>query len=409
VHRVLVRELGTDWRDQFRDFDDTPAAAASIGQVHRAVWADGRDVAVKVQYPGAGDALLSDLTQIGRMSRLVGMLVPGLEVKPLVAELKARVAEELDYELEAESQAAFASAYEDDPDFVVPGVVAGTTQVLVSEWVEGVPLSRIIAGGSEQDRTAPACCSPVPVLRPARAGLLHADPHPGNFRLADDGRLVVLDYGAVNRLPNGLPAPIGPLLRLAVAGDAEGVYAGLQDEGFVRPGVGLDAERLLGYLAPILEPVRADEFRFSRSWLRSQAVRVGDPRSPAYSTGLKLNLPPEYLLIHRVTAGAIGVLCQLEAAGPWRAELERWLPGFPEPRRPAQAANVAALTTTPGRACSPSPGRSPGCTARSAPPGGRARPRCSSRAAATVRWPRTARRSRSQGTVVGSRPVSGSS
>jgi len=110
VHRVLARELGDDWRDRFQDFDDVPAAAASIGQVHRATWADGREVAVKVQYPGAGDALLSDLTQIGRMSRLVGVLVPGLEVKPLVAELKARVTEELDYELEAESQAAFAAA-----------------------------------------------------------------------------------------------------------------------------------------------------------------------------------------------------------------------------------------------------------------------------------------------------------
>ena len=335
VHRVLARELGTDWRDRFREFDDTPAAAASIGQVHRAVWADGRDVAVKVQYPGAGDALLSDLTQIGRMSRLVGMLVPGLEVKPLVAELKARVAEELDYELEADSQAAFASAYEDDPDFRVPRVVGGTKQVLVSEWVDGVPLSRIIAGGSEADRDrAGLLLARFLFSGPARAGLLHADPHPGNFRLADDGRLVVLDYGAVNRLPNGLPPSIGPLLRLAVAGDAEGVYAGLQDEGFVRPGVGLHAERLLSYLAPILEPVRAEEFRFSRSWLRSQAVRVGDPRSPAYSTGLKLNLPPDYLLIHRVTAGTIGVLCQLEAAGPWRSELEHWLPGFPEPRRP---------------------------------------------------------------------------
>ena len=105
VHRVLARELGAGWRDRFREFDDVPAAAASIGQVHRAVWSDGRDVAVKIQYPGAGEALLSDLTQIGRMSRLVGMLVPGLEVKPLIAELKARVAEELDYELEASSQA----------------------------------------------------------------------------------------------------------------------------------------------------------------------------------------------------------------------------------------------------------------------------------------------------------------
>jgi hypothetical protein len=159
-------------------------------------------------------------------------------------------------------------------------------------------------------------------------GLLHADPHPGNYRLHDDGRLVVLDYGAVNRLPDGLPASVGPLLRLAVAGDAAGVFAGLRDEGFVRPGVDLDAERLLGYLGPILDPARTETFRFSRPWLRSQAIRIGDPRSPAYSTGLQLNLPPEYLLIHRVTAGAIGVLCQLQAEAAWRGELERWLPGF---------------------------------------------------------------------------------
>jgi len=336
VHRVLARELGDDWRNRFQDFDDVPAAAASIGQVHRATWADGREVAVKVQYPGAGDALLSDLTQIGRMSRLVGVLVPGLEVKPLVAELKARVTEELDYELEAQSQQAFATAYDGDPDVLVPHVVDGTKQVLVSEWVEGTPLSRVIASGSQEQRDrAGLLLARFLFSGPGRTGLLHADPHPGNFRLHDDGRLVVLDYGAVNRLPDGLPAPIGPLLRLAVEGDAQGVFDGLRAEGFVRPGVDLDAERLLSYLAPILDPAREESFRFSRAWLRSQAVRVGDPRSPAYSTGLRLNLPPEYLLIHRVTAGTIGVLCQLEAEAAWRAELSTWLPGFapPAPRK----------------------------------------------------------------------------
>ncbi len=335
VHRVMARELGDGWRTQFQVFDDVPAAAASIGQVHRATWADGREVAVKVQYPGAGDALLSDLTQIGRMSRLVGVLVPGLEVKPLVAELKARVAEELDYELEAESQERFAAAYDGDPDVLVPHVVAATRQVLVSEWVDGTPLSRIISTGTQEQRDrAGLLLARFLFSGPARAGLLHADPHPGNFRLHDDGRLVVLDYGAVNRLPGGLPTPIGPLLRLAVAGDAQGVFDGLRAEGFVRPGVDLDATRLLDYLAPILDPAREETFRFSRAWLRSQAVRVGDPRSPAYSTGLRLNLPPDYLLIHRVTAGAIGVLCQLEAEAHWRAELGTWLPGFAPPKPP---------------------------------------------------------------------------
>jgi predicted unusual protein kinase regulating ubiquinone biosynthesis (AarF/ABC1/UbiB family) len=344
VHSVLAHQLGPDWRSRFDSFDDRPAAAASIGQVHRAVWADGRHVAVKVQYPGAGEALIADLTQIGRMSRLVGLLVPGLDVKPLVTELKARVTEELDYRLEAGNQAAFAAAFTDDPDILVPGVVAGSGQVLVTEWVDGLPLSRIIASGTpEQRNRAGLLLARFLFSGPPRAGLLHADPHPGNFRLLDDGRLVVLDYGAVNRLPDGLPEPIGPLLRLAVAGDADGVLSGLRGEGFVRTGIDLDARALLDYLAPILDPAREETFRFSRSWLRGQAARVGDPRSPAYSTGLRLNLPPEYLLIHRVTMGAIGVLCQLEAEARWRDELERWLPGFADtpPRRRAARRTAA--------------------------------------------------------------------
>ena len=347
VHTVLAHELGADWRDRFREFDDAPAAAASIGQVHRGVWADGRDVAVKVQYPGAGDALLADLNQIGRLSRLVGMLVPGLDVKPLVTELKARVAEELDYELEAASQDRFAAAFDDDPDVLVPRVVEHSGRVIISEWVEGTPLSRIISSGTTEQRDrAGLLLVRFLFAGPARAGLLHADPHPGNFRLLDDGRLGVLDYGAVNRLPDGLPTPIGPLLDLAIKGDAAGVFDGLRAEGFVRPGISLDAQALLDYLSPILEPARADTFCFSRSWRRSQAVRIGDPRSPAYSTGLQLNLPPEYLLIHRVTTGAIGVLCQLEAEAPWRAELQTWLPGFGPARKRARRPRAPRRTAT---------------------------------------------------------------
>jgi predicted unusual protein kinase regulating ubiquinone biosynthesis (AarF/ABC1/UbiB family) len=329
VHAVLARELGKDWRDRFQSFTDKPAAAASIGQVHKAVWADGRAVAVKVQYPGAGQALLSDLNQIGRMSRLVGMLVPGLDVKPLIAELKARVAEELDYQLEAESQATFAAAYADDPDVLIPAVVDQSGEVLVTEWVDGKPLARIIASGTQKERNrAGLLLARFLFSGPQRAGLLHADPHPGNFRLLADGRLVVLDFGAVNRLPDGLPDPIGRLLRLAIDDDAAGVLAGLREEGFVKRSIDLDARRLLDFLGPILDPVRADTFQFDRPWLRAQATRIADPRSPAYSTGLQLNLPPEYLLIHRVTMGTIGVLCQLRAEASWRAEIEHWLPGF---------------------------------------------------------------------------------
>jgi predicted unusual protein kinase regulating ubiquinone biosynthesis (AarF/ABC1/UbiB family) len=337
THKVLAAELGPRWRRRFADFDDRPAAAASIGQVHRATWADGRPVAVKIQYPGAGDALLADLTQLGRLSRLFGVLMPGLDVKPLINELKARIGEELDYGLEAAAQRSFAAAYAEDPDIAVPPVVAHGERVLVSEWLEGTPLSTVIDRGSAKDRNRAGLLFVRFLFSgPQRCGLLHADPHPGNYRLLADGRLGVLDFGAVNRLPDGLPEPIGRLLRLGLAGDADAVLSGLRTEGFVRPSIDLDAQQLLDYLSPLIEPVRGPSFRFERAWLRAQATRVGDPRSPAYQLGTHLNLPPSYLLIHRVTMGGVGMLCQLGAQARWRSELERWLPGFAPPKRRAR-------------------------------------------------------------------------
>ena len=332
VHRVLANAMGPAWRDRFMAFDDSAAAAASIGQVHHAVWHDGREAAVKIQYPGAGDALLGDLAQIARLGRVFGAFMPGLDTKPLLDELRMRVAEELDYRLEGTAQQSFADAFNGDPDIVVPKVLARSDRVLVTEWIEGVPLSRIIAHG-DQDARDRAGQLLVRFLfsGPARAGMLHADPHPGNFRLMPDGRLGVLDFGAVNRLPSGLPEPIGRLLRIGLAGDADGLLAGLRAEGFVRETVRLDPNRLLAYLLPFVEPITVEEFQFNRAWLRRQAARIADPRSPAYPTGLQLNLPPSYLLIHRVWMGGVGVLCQLEARGHWRAELERLLPGLADP------------------------------------------------------------------------------
>ncbi|HWH28424.1 MAG TPA: AarF/ABC1/UbiB kinase family protein [Mycobacteriales bacterium] len=329
VHAVLAEQLGADWRERFRSFDDRPAAAASIGQVHRAVWADGREVAVKIQYPGAAEALLGDFRQLARLARVMGPLAPGLELKPLLAEVQERIAEELDYRLEAEAQGGFAEAYDGDPDIRVPRVVAGADRVLVGEWIEGTPLSKVISSGSAEQRDrASQLLARFLFSGPVLAGLLHADPHPGNFRLLPDGRLGVIDFGAVNRLPDGAPEPIGRLARLALDGDAQAVLAGLRDEGFVRPGVELDAEAVLDYLQPILEPVRADRFRFTRPWLRTQAARMADPRSPAAQLGRKLNLPPSYMLIHRVVLGTIAVLSQLSGEAPYREEMERWMPGF---------------------------------------------------------------------------------
>jgi predicted unusual protein kinase regulating ubiquinone biosynthesis (AarF/ABC1/UbiB family) len=187
VHRMLAEQLGARWGRRFRDFDDVPSAAASLGQVHRAVWSDGRDVAVKIQYPGADLALDADLRTLQRISRLFVLVVPGLDARAVIRELRNGMLDELDYRAEADRQRAFAAAFAGSDRLVVPGVVAVAPKVLVSEWADGVTLGtltrRHLVGPVDQasrDRLAHTVIETL-LSSPARVGLLHADPHPGNF------------------------------------------------------------------------------------------------------------------------------------------------------------------------------------------------------------------------------------
>ena len=344
VRDQIAHDLGADWRDDLVWLDGGPTAAASIGQVHRGRWRDAstpsggaeREVAVKVQYPGAGDALQSDLRQLARLARTIGPLVPGVEIKPLVEELQARAADELDYALEAEAQRAFADAFRDDPDIVVPDVVAVGHQVLVTEWLESpASLASVIADGTQAERDHYGeLFVRFLFAGPPRTGMLHADPHPGNFRIipredGTPGRLGVLDYGAVARLPDaGLPAAMGRLIRIAGDREPDELVTGLRDEGFIKPGLDVDPRLVLDYLSPFVEPTLVERFRFSREWMQGQFQRINNPRDPTYAVALKLNLPPAYLLIHRTWLGGVGVLSQLGAEAPFRAILEENLPGF---------------------------------------------------------------------------------
>jgi predicted unusual protein kinase regulating ubiquinone biosynthesis (AarF/ABC1/UbiB family) len=329
MHRVLAEQFGRRWRERFAEFDDRPAAAASIGQVHKAVWHDGRTVAVKIQYPGAGPALMADFTQLARFARLFGRLSPGLEIKPLLAELKERVLEELDYNLEAEAHRAFAAAYADDAEIAIPRVVASAPKVIITEWIDGTPLSRIIAAGTQEQRDrAGYLLALLHYSAPVRANLLHADPHPGNFRLCANGRLGVVDFGAVARLPGGIPAPLGWMIRYTIDRNGDALMAVLYEQGFIRPGIRVTPLQIMHYLGPATEPLTVERFTFSRAWMRHQAARIGDPRREEAQIGRLFNLPPSYLLVHRVTLGSIAVMCQLEATVPFRALAERWLAGF---------------------------------------------------------------------------------
>ena len=349
IHRVLDRQLGVRWPERFAEFDDEPVAAASIGQVHRAVWHDGQPVAVKVQYPGADTALLSDLRQLGRFSRLIEPLFPGLAVRPMIDELRARMAEELDYRHEADNQRRFAAAFADDERFLVPKVVASAPKVLISEWVTARPLSDLIARGDQETKNHAAgllfefCGASM-----SRLGALHADPHPGNYQLTADGRLVVLDFGAVATVYRSALTFLDSLRLAEIAGSVElsavrdpqlqtlildELASAMRAIGFSDPTAQVQPEDVLSYFGPFAEPLWARHFQFDRQWMENLAPRIpGLARGQDFLAGAALTIPPEHVLMFRTLVGIVAVACQLEAEVPLRELVTRWYPGFEDPQ-----------------------------------------------------------------------------
>lgn len=331
VERVLDTQLGLRWRERFAEFNTSAAAAASIGQVHRAVWSDGREVAVKVQYPGADEALRSDLRQLRRLAPLLRPLTPGTDVKGIIDELYDSAVAELDYRGEADTQRVFAAAFRDDPQIHVPAVLASAPKVLVTEWAEGRTLGRIAAGGTQDERNrAGELLAEFQFCSPTRARMMHGDPHPGNFLLADDGRMVVLDFGASLPLPEGMPAALTSMMRLALAGQAEELVALMARSGYVGRG-GVDPADAMSFLDPFIAPMRTAEFHFDREWLQGIMAVYGDVSGREFRTSRSFTLPRDYVLIHRVLSASVGMLCQLEATAPYREIVHRWMPEiFPD-------------------------------------------------------------------------------
>ena len=328
VNRVLAESFGPSWRERFREFDDRPVAAASIGQVHRAVWNDGATVAVKVQYPGAANALVSDLSHLDRLAPAIRFGAPNLDARKLFAELRARLLEEVDYLREADAQRAFAHAFHEDEDVFVPRVVEARERVLVSEWVDGTPLARVIDDGTvaERDRAGSVLVRLL-ASSPSRVGRVHGDPHPGNFRLLADGRLAVLDFGSWEPAPAGWSPQLAELLRAGRDRDAHTLCAIAERTGLLKPGA-LSPAALLDFLDPMMEPLRTKTFTFTREWLQKQARQSSNPRSQYARAQRKLSVPARHLLLQRVAVGALAVLCSLGATVPVRAEAERWVPDF---------------------------------------------------------------------------------
>jgi predicted unusual protein kinase regulating ubiquinone biosynthesis (AarF/ABC1/UbiB family) len=335
VHRVLDEQLGRQWRTRLPEFDDVPTAAASIGQVHRARTAQGRPVAVKIQYPGADQALETDLRVLERFARLFTLIVPGLDARAVMRELRARTLEELDYRAEADHQRAFAAEYGGGEHLHVPAVIASAPKVLVSEWLDGTSLARIIGQPADDgadlhahDRHGHTIVETM-FSSPVRIGLLHADPHPGNFLLLTDGRLGMVDFGATAAMPGGIPPVLARTLRHLADGEREQMMALLRAEGFIHGDVGPDD--VLAYIGALADPLRVPRFRFDRAWMAAQGARVADLRGAAYrETGRALTLPADHLVFLRVLTGWMNVLAQLDCTVAVRGIVEKWVPAFAE-------------------------------------------------------------------------------
>ncbi len=323
IRAVIFEEFGAPPEDVFASWSDTPLASASIGQVHAAKLHDGRDVVVKVQYPGVAEAVRADLRNAEALAPIARLISPNQEMGPLVDELRERIGDELDYEREAQYQRAFANRYRDHPFIHVPDVVADMCRkrVLVSERSHGMRFDEFVKQASVEDKQRVAEI----IFRFAfgsigRFRLFNGDPHPGNYLIEEDGRVAFLDYGSVKMFSRERFDRMREVDDSVVEDDRAAFLLALRNAGFLPPNVKVDEDLLFEwfqlYTRPILPP---QPFTFTPEFAAEVLRSTTDPRSP-YSDVLRyLNLPSDYLLLNRIQWGLNSVLARLGAEGPWRA------------------------------------------------------------------------------------------
>jgi predicted unusual protein kinase regulating ubiquinone biosynthesis (AarF/ABC1/UbiB family) len=341
---VVRDELRGEPERLFRCWDPEPVAAASVGQVHRAVLQDGRDVAVKVQYPGVDTAIQADLANAEVLYGLFSAFaLKGLDVKALVDELRHRMGDELDYRIEADHQAEFADAYRGHPFICVPDVIRerSTRRVLTTEWVEGKAWAAFIATADQPARQRAGEI----LFRFAqgsihRLGVFNGDPHPGNYRFVAGGRIAFLDFGLVKRWTPGEWERLAPCLDAILASDPERLLVAMEAVGFLPADHGLDAQPVFDYVSTPYRPYLVERFQFTRSFVADTVQRVADIRGPHADVVEKLNLPASFVILDRVVWGVSALLGKLEAEGPWRAILAEYRKGAP-PATPLGEADAA--------------------------------------------------------------------
>lgn len=335
MRKVLEADLGGKVADHFATFDETPIAAASIGQVYRATTHDGRDVAVKVQYPGVAEAVETDLRNANMLFPLVKRLAPGLDIKAVAGELKDRIGEELDYELEAQHQRQVARAFRGHPFVVVPKVDTGmsTRRVLVSEFVDGVGFADVAArDDAERDRYGEILYRFYFGLL-EREGLACGDPHPGNVIFTADGKVCFLDFGLMRRVPPDYLEGEREIGRALLRGDASGVHRQLATLGYLPDPDSFEPDAVFDQISAAGAWYMTPGFvRITPDAVREVMEVAGSPRSPYFDAMRRQTVPPEALLIRRMEGLLFAVLGELRAGADWHALMRASLLGEDVPR-----------------------------------------------------------------------------
>jgi predicted unusual protein kinase regulating ubiquinone biosynthesis (AarF/ABC1/UbiB family) len=331
MRKVIEDDLGEPLKDVFADFGEEAVAAASIGQVYRARLQDGRDVAVKVQYPGVAQAVRADLQNLGLIMRVAKRMAPGMDAKAMTREIRERLTDELDYEHEAQQHRAFARSWRGHPFIYVPPVVTElcSEHVLVSEWVEGTGFEEV----KQADRTTRDRFGEI-VFRfffgsLYRNGHFSGDPHPGNYRLMEDGRVAFLDFGMTKRVaPADLEAEIAAV-RYGMDGDVEGLHRQLGAMGFYDPDDDqVTAEAVSEHFHDVTRWYIEDrELTIDREMVSQVLIDFGDPRSRHWPLMRRETMPPQAMLARRMEALTLGVLGQLGATANWHLIAREWLFG----------------------------------------------------------------------------------
>jgi predicted unusual protein kinase regulating ubiquinone biosynthesis (AarF/ABC1/UbiB family) len=332
MRKVIEEELDGPLKEVFSEFEEEPIAAASIGQVYRARLLDGREVAVKVQYPGVAAAVRADMQNLGLILRLAKRIAPGLDPKTIGQEIRDRIQDELDYELEAQNQRALERIFRGHPFIVVPAVVSSLSRerVLVSEFVHGTGFEKMKRlPQEERDRIGEiifrfyfGCLY--------RHGQFSGDPHPGNSMLLDDGRMAFFDFGLFKHMPPGTVELEMAVQRAVVEGDVEEVMRLGAESGFLPDPERFDGERVLEHFRVATSWYTVDEYvELTPMWATQVLIDMGDPRSEYFGQMRHESAPPDHIFGRRMEVLTMAVLAQLHARGNFHRIAREWLYGEP--------------------------------------------------------------------------------